>query len=105
MLKYVLQNIHDNDKARAFRRNILHERGPLLINLCKCNGNDDTKYQNHLAVKTFNMHKKTIINNEIANDIKCEFLKINLCKCLKTIALVQSYRAQMKITILFRLQN
>ena len=57
-LKYVLQNIHDNDKARAFRRNILHERGPLLINLCKCNGNDETKYQNHLAVKTFNMPKK-----------------------------------------------
>ena len=69
VLKYVLQNIHDDDKARAFRRNILHERGPLLINLCKCNGNDETRYQNHLAVKTFNMPKKTIIKNEIANDL------------------------------------
>ena len=58
VLKYVLQNIYDNDKAQAFRRNILHERRPLLINVCKRKGNDETRYQNHLLVKTFNMPKK-----------------------------------------------
>ena len=47
----------------------MHERGPLLINLCKRNGNDETRYQNLLPVKTFNMLKKIIIKNAIANDI------------------------------------
>ena len=57
VLKYVLQKIYDNDKARAFRWDILHERGPLLINLSKRDGNDKTRYQNQLPVKTFNMPK------------------------------------------------